>query len=75
MNKRIDHPLTEGKRMHPYKKVDRPWHGRDTEKTRHLRMKSCRQIQLRGEGFFRGLVFEDEKTFCLHGISNRQNDR
>lgn len=75
MNKKIANPLTRGKRMHPYKKRKRPWPGRDKKRTRDLRMKSCRQILLRGPGFYRGLVMEDEKTFTLHGIRNKQNDR
>ena len=67
------HPLIGGKRLHGYVQRKVPWQGPNTERTRELRLKMCRRIVNRGDAFFRNLVFEDEKTFCLHGILNRRN--
>ena len=73
--KRCNHPLIGGKRLHGYVERKRPWEGADPARTRELRLKVCRRIQFRGDGFIRNLVSEDEKTFCLFGTLNHQNHR
>ena len=72
--KRCNHPLIGGKRLHGYIERKRPWDGPDPERTRRLRLKVCRHIQFKTDAFIRNLVCEDEKTFSLHGVLNRNNN-
>ena len=76
MKKRIaNDPLTEGKHMHGFKQRDVPWPGKYAERTKQLRITCCEAILRRNHAFFRDMVYEDEKTFTVFGMINRQNHR
>ena len=68
-------PLTEGKHMHGYKQREVPWPGKYHERTKRLRIECSEGILARCDAYFRDLVMEDEKTFTLFGMMNRQNHR
>ena len=68
-------PLTEGKHMHGYKQREVPWPGRYCERTYQLRLTCANTMLAKPIRTFRDMVYEDEKTFTVFGMINRQNHR
>ena len=71
----VGDPLTKGKHMHAYKQREVPWPGKYCERTYRLRVTCAEAMLRRSLAYFRDTVYEDEKTFTMFGMINRQNHR
>ena len=61
--------------MHGYKQREVPWPGKYCERTYRLRIACAVGMRNRSDAYFRDTVYEDEKTFTMFGMINRQNHR